>query len=430
MPDISPILSLPYLQASQAQKHVTHNEALRRLDILVQLGVAGFGALAPPPAPEDGEIYALGAGATGAWAGRDGDLAAWLDGSWYFLTPQEGWRAWSRQDAALRIWNGADWVLPPAATDNLDGLGIGLAADAVNRLAVRSEAALLTHDGAGHQLKINKAGSADTAALLFQTGWTGHAEMGLAGSDDFTIKVSPDGAGWTEALRLAADTGLAAGAAVQTAADDATPGRLLTVGAFGLGAAAAAILADMDATDTPAGFYRMTSATLNRPDGPAEGVVTIRRADGGAFCQTVAFSSGAGALRYYAGGGFTGWSVQYGANNVLGPVGEAGGVPTGGLIERGSNANGHYARFADGTQICTEHFNAGATSHAWVFPAAFGNTGQGRLNLTAMARLAGGPRIITENYDLSATGVTFNVWDVTGAPAPAQIYATAIGLWF
>lgn len=54
MPDSSAILALPYLQPSQAQKHVTHNEALRLLDVLVQLSVAGFGAETPPAAPEAG----------------------------------------------------------------------------------------------------------------------------------------------------------------------------------------------------------------------------------------------------------------------------------------------------------------------------------------------------------------------------------------
>ena len=70
MPDISPRLALPYLQPSQAQKHVTHNEALRRLDLLVQLVVVQFGAEVPPASPAPGAVWALGAArrraATGA----------------------------------------------------------------------------------------------------------------------------------------------------------------------------------------------------------------------------------------------------------------------------------------------------------------------------------------------------------------------------
>ena len=202
MPDNSPILALPYLQPSQAQKHVTHNEALRRLDVLVQLSVAEFGAETPPADPAEGEVHALGAAPTGAWAGQAQALAAWLDGTWHFVAPQDGWRAWGRAETDLRVWTGTTWAQPHAALDDLDRLGIGTSADAVNRLAVKSAATLLSHDGAGHQVKINKAADTDTAALLFQSGWTGHAEIGLAGDTDLSVKVSGDGSTWTEALRI------------------------------------------------------------------------------------------------------------------------------------------------------------------------------------------------------------------------------------
>ena len=51
MPDQTPRLSLPLLLESQAQKHVTHNEALRRLDVLAQLAVLAFDAATPPTLP-------------------------------------------------------------------------------------------------------------------------------------------------------------------------------------------------------------------------------------------------------------------------------------------------------------------------------------------------------------------------------------------
>ena len=40
-------------------------------------------------------------------------------------------------------------------------------------------------------------------------------------------------------------------------------------------------------------------------------------------------------------------------SNILGTVSESGGVPTGAIIERDSNANGEYVKYADGTMICT-----------------------------------------------------------------------------
>lgn len=93
MSDTSERLSLPYLMPAQAQKHVTHNEALQRLDLLVQLAVESFDTSVPPALPQAGEVYALSAASTGAWAGHADELAAWVDGNWHFIAPQEGWQA-------------------------------------------------------------------------------------------------------------------------------------------------------------------------------------------------------------------------------------------------------------------------------------------------------------------------------------------------
>lgn len=204
---MSPNLSLPYLMPSQAQKHVTHNEALRRLDALVQLVVQGFGATQPPAAPQDGEVHALGIGAVSDWAGQDGNLAWFSDNAWVFLTPSEGWRAWDVQTEQLRVYSAGSWlpVVPPL--QNLDGVGIGSVSDATNRLAVASDASLFSHAGTDHRLTINKAGSTDTASLVMQSNWSGRAELGLTGDEDFHIRVSPDGSTWTSALTLNRDTG-------------------------------------------------------------------------------------------------------------------------------------------------------------------------------------------------------------------------------
>lgn len=196
MSETSPTLALPYLMPSQAQKHVTHNEALRLLDALVQLTVEDFGSETPPLSPQEGEAHVLGAAPTDGWAGQAGRLAVWQDSAWHFLEPQEGWRAYGRTSGELRIRTAAGWSLAGAETQNLERLGVGTAADAANPLSVSARAALFSHAGSGHQVKINKAAGTDTAALLFQSGWTGHAEAGLLGSNDFALKVSDDGSSW------------------------------------------------------------------------------------------------------------------------------------------------------------------------------------------------------------------------------------------
>ena len=110
--DSSPNLILPYIIAAQAQKHVTHNEALRTLDALVQLMVLDKDLASPPGSPADGDRYIVAASPTGAWSGHAGKIAAWQDGAWAFYTPREGWRAWLADEDKLFFWDGSDWIAP------------------------------------------------------------------------------------------------------------------------------------------------------------------------------------------------------------------------------------------------------------------------------------------------------------------------------
>ena len=100
MSDISPHLLLPYILAAQAQKHVTHNEALRLLDAVVQLSVLDRDLTAPPSLPINGDRYVVASGATGLWAGWDLNVATWVDGVWMRLVPRPGWLAWIADETA------------------------------------------------------------------------------------------------------------------------------------------------------------------------------------------------------------------------------------------------------------------------------------------------------------------------------------------
>jgi len=105
----SPNLSLVYLSASQAQKEVTHNEALNDLDALVQLSVASRTLTTPPATPAEGDSYIVGAAATGAWAGHDLAVAAYY-GGWVFKTPKAGWLAFVRGETKFYVFNGSSWA--------------------------------------------------------------------------------------------------------------------------------------------------------------------------------------------------------------------------------------------------------------------------------------------------------------------------------
>lgn len=107
----SPRIGLPYLDAAQAQKHVTMNESLARLDV-VGAGRAETMALASPPgASSEGDAHIVPAGASGAWAGQEGKLAVYLNGGWDFIAPWAGWRLWVASESGLAAFDGADWRL-------------------------------------------------------------------------------------------------------------------------------------------------------------------------------------------------------------------------------------------------------------------------------------------------------------------------------
>lgn len=350
----TPNLVLPYIQASQAQKHVTHNEAIRLLDGMVQLAVLSRVLTAPPGSPVDGDRYIVASGATGAWASWDLNVAFWIDGAWVRLIPRVGWIAYSVADAAHYAWNGSAWVafgggggstftdaaftltddadatkiakfqlsgittgttrtfsLPDTtstlavlaatqtftgtttfsgtftvsaatgtlvsstgtatanvgsgattngttktvnlgtggvsgsttvvnigsavagalgslvinsptvtfassvsavamASANLSALYVGIGgatADATNRLSINTPAVLFNNAGTSIQATLNKNAAANDAGFVFQTGFSTRALFGTLGSDDFVLKVSPDGSSFFDAFTVARATG-------------------------------------------------------------------------------------------------------------------------------------------------------------------------------------------------------------------------------
>lgn len=210
--DTSPNLALPYIAPQQAQKHVTHNEALRMLDAAVQIGVESRSLTEPPADPGDGERHIVAAGATGPWAAKDHVVAAFQDGAWAYYQPREGWLVWVADEAALLAYDGAGAWIAAAVRSGVPQFGVNTDPDPVNRLAVKSDAVLFSHDdvtpGSGDQrIVVNKEAPAKTASFLFQTAWSGRAEIGMTGDDDFSLKVSPDGVSWHDALTVDRDTG-------------------------------------------------------------------------------------------------------------------------------------------------------------------------------------------------------------------------------
>jgi hypothetical protein len=111
MPDSTDRLSLPFIVAGQAQKEVTHNEALALLDTLVQPVVVDVAPATVPGAPITGQSWIVGSAPSGAWAGKAGHIASWTSGGWRFCAPREGMIVWSLADTLLVRRTSSAWVV-------------------------------------------------------------------------------------------------------------------------------------------------------------------------------------------------------------------------------------------------------------------------------------------------------------------------------
>jgi len=215
MSDATTHLLLPYILAAQAQKHVTHNEALRLLDGLVQLSVLDQDLTAPPGSPTDGDRYIVASGATGAWTGWDLNVALWTDGAWLRLPPRTGWRAWVEDEGLLQVYDGSVWIgTTPTELQNTALLGIGTTADAANPFSAKLNAALWTAKTVGEGgtgdlfYTMNKEAAGRDLGLTLQTAYVTKALMGLFGSDRFRLAVSADGSSFFDGLIVDNATGI------------------------------------------------------------------------------------------------------------------------------------------------------------------------------------------------------------------------------
>jgi hypothetical protein len=287
--DATPHLGIRLLYAHQSRKEVAANDAFLALDALLNSGAASRTANDPPSSPGDGAAYIVGPVPTGAWSGQAEKTAHYrADVGWTFLAPNEGLTLWVNDEDVPYTWNGAAWV-KTVDKERADKVGVNTDADATNRLSVRSASSLFSHDGSDARIKINKNAAGDTASLLFQTGFSGRAEIGLAGVDDLCVKVSPDGSVWYDAATADRSSG---------AISLPSPLRLAD------GSASAPALAF--AADTNNGFFRPSADVLAYA---ANGAEAVRFGATG-----VSFNGGANYLEKYEEGTWT--PTLYGATTA------------------------------------------------------------------------------------------------------------------
>ena len=244
-------LKLPLLVPNQSQKEITHNEALVILDNLVNNGVKDKDLTTPPKNPSQNDLYIVGVGATGEWVGKDNQLA-FYDNGWRFCQARQGTKYWVIDENCIYVFNMTSWskfsggegggssgsgeggatslsqlddvsltsiskddilkfnggsFVNSKSLNNLEGVGINCEFDEDNKLMVKSDYVLFDNNGGDSKIKANKSSTTQTASHLFQNNYSGRAEFGLIGNDDFSLKVSSDGGEWKEAFVVDKATG-------------------------------------------------------------------------------------------------------------------------------------------------------------------------------------------------------------------------------
>jgi len=170
----TPRLKLPAIEAAQAQKHVTHNEALALLDMFVQLAVESRSVGSPPASPAEGDCYIVPTGASGGWSGWDAALAAFSAGAWLRLTPPTGTKAFVKDERTTVTWCDGAWR---------DGLALTASG---GRLALRAREEELTLSGAFVETA-DAAFIPDRAVVL---GVASRTTQTIAGATSYSVGVA------------------------------------------------------------------------------------------------------------------------------------------------------------------------------------------------------------------------------------------------
>ena len=110
MSELTDNYALPLLQVAQAQKEVTHNEAIVGIDTLLHLAVETATLAAPPVAPVAGQAWIVAATPSGAWAGRAGNVASFGIAGWRYTVPREGCVAWLRDMQRFAVRTASGWT--------------------------------------------------------------------------------------------------------------------------------------------------------------------------------------------------------------------------------------------------------------------------------------------------------------------------------
>jgi hypothetical protein len=116
---------LPLLAVSQAQKEITHNEALVMIDALLHMAVEAALTVAPTATDNDiGKCWIINGTPTGAWANKAGQIAFWIGGSWRFVIPHEGMGVWNKSTRRHSRFISGQWTTAPSVPNPTGGTAV------------------------------------------------------------------------------------------------------------------------------------------------------------------------------------------------------------------------------------------------------------------------------------------------------------------
>jgi len=116
---------LPLLAVSQAQKEITHNEALVIIDALLHMAVEAVLTVAPAVTDNDiGKCWIINGAPTGAWANKAGQIACWIGGSWRFVVPHEGMGVWNKSTRRHSRFISGQWTTAPSVPNPTGGTAV------------------------------------------------------------------------------------------------------------------------------------------------------------------------------------------------------------------------------------------------------------------------------------------------------------------
>lgn len=210
MPYQTPNLNLSLIAPGQSQKHITHNEAIVKLDSIVQLSALSRSQSLILTEMSDGDRFIVPSNDSSGQADLIGQKSR---GGVIYHTPKIGWTSWIEDENIHVTWNGDAWqeqnsVVQTSVFNEVTQFGLNTTADLVNRLAIKSDSSLFSFETGSHRLKVNKSDAPETAAIIFQSDYNGYAELGLTGDNDFHIRTSANGRDFVDSLNIDAESGV------------------------------------------------------------------------------------------------------------------------------------------------------------------------------------------------------------------------------